>query len=132
MATVIDGVYRLSLQGSEAYLTALGNTRVSLVPDKVDGQLWEIRQIEPGHHVVRLANGGQYLDFEGDPSPFTMLGLSGRPRVWEVGRGPEDTVVIGVPDAALTLGLSRLLISPPLVGLSEASPMDRSWVLEPA
>lgn len=145
MATMTDGLYRISLIHS-LFLTGAAGTpiasimSITLLPsDETNAetnaqQRWEIRRTEGGDYTIRHANTGQYASYDTDPSlPFRAVRLSTQQCTWTIADGPEEnTVTLGAPGTDLTLGLSPLAVYPPLVALSPRYEQDRGWTLHPA
>jgi hypothetical protein len=72
----------------------------------------------------------------GNRDPYEPVRVLPNRREWKITDGPEEgSVTIATPapggNEPLTLGLSPLLIFPPLVALSRADPRDRGWTLQP-
>ena len=135
MSTPIsDGIYRISLDRQQ-FLTGIHTGGpVVLLPDAA-GQVWRIRRTDKGGYTIRLGNVDRYLSYEGEPDVFEPVRLLPDQREWDVTDGPEEeegTVTIAAAGSALTLGLSPILIYPPMVALSPPQRQDRGWTLEPA
>jgi len=133
MASVSDGVYRISLYGQQ-FLTGTGQDRpVVLLPDDAEGQVWVIRRTGKGGYTIKLGDADRYLSYEGEPDVFEPVRLLADQREWNITDGPEEgTVTIAAVGSDLTLGLSPVLVFPPWVALSPPQRQDRGWTLEPA
>ena len=132
MANVADGNYRISIYGQQ-FVTA-ENSRVVLLPDNGGAeQVWQIRRTGSGDYTIRQNTADLHLGYEGEPDPFEPIQVLPERREWNITDGPEEgTVTIAAPGAPLTLGLSPLLIHPPMVALSPPDQRDRGWTLQPA
>jgi hypothetical protein len=133
MASVSDGTYRISIYGQQ-FLTA-DDGRVVLLPDDGGGQVWQIRRTDKGGYTIQQGNADRYLSYEGEPNVFEPVQLLPDQRQWNITDGPDEgTVTIAAPggDEPLTLGLSPILIYPPMVALSPPQRQDRGWTLQPA
>lgn len=133
MGSVSDGTYRISIHGQQ-FLTTLGK-RVVLLPDDSGAQLWQVRRTDNGGYTIGQDTNDLYLGYEGEPNTFEPVQLLPDRREWNITDGPDDgTVTIVAPggDEPLTLGLSPILIYPPMVALSPAYGQDRGWTLQPA
>jgi hypothetical protein len=80
--------------------------------------------------AIGRPDAARYLSCANDPAqPFELVAIFDQPRTWTIaGGGAEGTFTIGVPGTDLTLGLSPLLIYPPMVAMSRLE-MDRSLTL---
>jgi hypothetical protein len=131
MASVSDGTYRISLYGRQ-FLTGkdMGHPIV-LLPD--EGQVWQIRRTDKGGYTIQGSRG--YLSYEGEPDVFEPVRLLPDQQEWNITDGPEEgtvTIAAAGGDPPLTLGLSPILIFPPMVALSPPQRQDRGWTLESA
>ena len=135
MTSLSDGTYRISLYGRQ-FLTGTEPDRpVVLLPDDGEGQVWQIRRTDKGGYTIRQGNADRYLSYEGEPDVFEPVRLLPDQREWNITDGPEeDTVTIAAAgsDQPLTLGLSPILVYPPMVALSPPQRQDRGWTLESA
>jgi hypothetical protein len=132
MASVSDGTYRISLYGRQ-FLTGIEPDRpVLLLPDDAEGQVWQIRRTDKGGYTIRLGDADRYLSYEGEPDVFEPVRLLPDQREWDVIDGPEEGTVTIAAGVRLTLGLSPILIYPPMVALSPPQRQDRGWTLQPA
>lgn len=122
MVNVSDGTYRISIYGRQ-FLTA-ENRRVVVLPDDSGQQLWQVRRSDNGGYTIRRDTTDLYLSYEGEPNTFEPVRLLPDRREWSITDGPEEgTVTIAAPggEEPLTLGLSPILIFPPMVALSPPS-----------
>ncbi|MGB9140082.1 MAG: hypothetical protein WCB73_23185, partial [Pseudonocardiaceae bacterium] len=125
MANVPDGTYRISLYRQQ-FLTAEGG-RVVLFPYGIGLQVWQIRRTDKGGYTIRQPDADGCLSYEGEPDVFEPVRLLPDEREWNITDGPDaDTVTIATPgsDPPLTLGLSPILIFPPMVALSPPQLQD--------
>ncbi|WP_462188208.1 MULTISPECIES: hypothetical protein [unclassified Frankia] len=131
MASVIDGIYRISIAGQQT-LTDVGGGNLVLLPDgDGDGQVWQVQRADDDTYTIRKPSGGAFVGFDGDPDAFERVRVLPEPREWKIAAGPQSgTFTIGVPDNELTLGLHPALIYPPLVALSPIFSEDRGWIFE--
>lgn len=69
--------------------------------------------------------------YDGDPDRFEPARPFPEPREWRIERGPNpETIIIGLVNDELTLGLHPALIYPPMVALSPIFGLDRGWTFE--
>lgn len=136
MSTPIsDGFYRIGLDGQQFLTRNRPDRPVVLLPGGAAGrQVWEIRRTDKGGYTILLGDVDRYLSYRGEPDVFEPVWLLPDQREWDVTDGPEEeegTVTIAAAGSALTLGLSPILIYPPMVALSPPQRRDRGWTLEP-
>ena len=129
----IEGVYRISIDG-RSFLTAADQDRVVVLDeDEQNAQRWEIGRSDGGQFTIRPTDTGLYLSCSDPAQPFELAGMSAQPYTWAIADAPTaGAVTIGAPGTDLTLGLSPLLIYPPMVAVSPPYEMDRGWTLTPA
>lgn len=133
MASVSDDTYHISIDNQQ-FLTVLSEDMVVLVPDS-KRQSWQVRRTGNGGYTIRQDTSDLYLGYEGEPDTFEAVRLLPDRREWNITDGPEEgTFTIAAPggDEPLTLGLSPVLIFPPMVALSPTQRQDLGWTLRPA
>jgi hypothetical protein len=133
MTHIGEGVYRISIDG-RSFLTVDDQDRVVLLDEEEqNAQRWEIGRTAGGQYTIRQPDTGRYLSCSDPAQPFELVGMSAQEHTWTIADGPTaGAVTIGAPGTDLTLGLSPLLIYPPMVAVSPPYDMDGGWTLAPA
>ena len=134
MPNVKEGVHRISLRGQS--VTLLPDARVVLLPDGFEPtQDWEVKR-SGKYYTIRQPRADQYIGYDDTPDLYEPLTAGPKKQEWLLLDGPEGTITLAVPPdkspTPLTLGLSPVLIFPPMLALSEPFRIDEGWKFRPA